>query len=56
MVEALEAVPAGPRPRGWVTRLALGDDRLTYDRLDTLVLVNRDGNGVVQWLMTRSPH
>ena len=50
MLIALDAVPARIRSRGWVTRLALGDDRLTYDRLDTFVLVNRDGNGVVQWL------
>lgn len=50
MLVALDAVPVRIRSRGWVTRLALGDDRLTYDRLDTFVLVNRDGNGVVQWL------
>jgi len=54
MLTALAAVPARIRSRGWVTRLALGDDRLTYDRLDTLVLVNRDGNGVVQWLTDAS--
>ena len=48
MLAALDAVPPRIRSRGWVTRLALGDDRLTYDRLDTLVLVNRDGNGAVQ--------
>ncbi len=54
MLVALDAVSAGIHSRGWVTRLALGDDRLTYDRLDTLVLVNRDGNGVVQWLTDAS--
>jgi len=50
MLAALDAVPVRIRSRGWVTRLVLGDDRLTYDRLDTLVLVNRDGDGLVQWL------
>ncbi len=60
--QAQDAGGAGRRPgqdpaRGWVTRLALGADRLTYDRLDTLVRVNRDGNGAVRWLAAaqRSP-
>ena len=57
MLTALGDVPAGILARGWVTRLALGADRLTYDRLDTLVRVNRDGNGAVRWLAAahRSP-
>jgi DNA-binding XRE family transcriptional regulator len=50
MLEALSGVPAGVLSRGWVTTLALGTDRLTYDRLGTLVRVTRDKNGSVQWL------
>ena len=49
MLAALEAVPAGVLTRGWVLALALGSDRLTYDRLDYLVRVTRDGSGVVEW-------
>lgn len=51
MLTALGDVPAGVLARGWVTRLALGADRLTYDRLDTLVRVNRDGHGTVRWMV-----
>jgi DNA-binding XRE family transcriptional regulator len=50
MLEALDAVPAGILARGWVTALALAADRLTYDRLDTLVRVTRDADGTVRWL------
>jgi hypothetical protein len=53
MLTALGDVPAGVLSHGWVTRLALGADRLTYDRLDTLVRVNRDGHGSVRWMSTR---
>jgi hypothetical protein len=54
MLTALDAVPAGVLSRGWVTRLALGTDRLTYDRLDSFVRVSRDGKGVVRWLPGQS--
>jgi DNA-binding XRE family transcriptional regulator len=50
MLTALDAVPAGVLSRGWVTRLALGTDRQTYDRLATFVRVSRDAKGAVRWL------
>ncbi|MGH3275630.1 MAG: helix-turn-helix domain-containing protein [Streptosporangiaceae bacterium] len=49
MLTALEDVPRGVRARGWVTQLALGADRLTYDRLATLERVSRDVHGKVRW-------
>jgi DNA-binding XRE family transcriptional regulator len=49
MLEALSAVPAGLLARGWITAVALGADRLTYDRLDTIALVIREKNGQLRW-------
>jgi DNA-binding XRE family transcriptional regulator len=50
MLEALSDAPDGVLVYGWVTALAYGLDRLTYDRLDTLMRVRRDEYGNVQWL------
>jgi hypothetical protein len=50
MMEAVRAVPAGQRARGWVTAVALAADRLTYERLDRLARVARDADGSVRWL------
>jgi DNA-binding XRE family transcriptional regulator len=49
MLEALSTVPAGLLARGWITAVALGADRLTYDRLDTIALVVREKNGQLRW-------
>jgi DNA-binding XRE family transcriptional regulator len=49
MLEALAAVPAGLLAKGWVTAVALGADRLTYDRLDTIARVTRDKDGTMRW-------
>jgi len=54
MLEALHAVPDGAVARGWVTVLSYGNDRRTYDRLDTPVEVVRDARGTVRWLAGRS--
>jgi DNA-binding XRE family transcriptional regulator len=49
MLEALAAAPAGLLAKGWITVVALGADRLTYDRLDTVAQVTRDKNGTLRW-------
>lgn len=50
MLEALAEVPSGVRACGWVTALALGADRLTYDRLVTLARVSRERDGSLCWV------
>lgn len=49
MLQALDRVPAGLLARGQVSRLLLGSGRLTYDRVETLARVIRDGNGALAW-------
>jgi hypothetical protein len=49
MLDALGTVPDGVVACGWVAVLALGDDRLTYDVLATLMRVHRDSHGGL-WL------
>jgi DNA-binding XRE family transcriptional regulator len=49
MLEAVAAVPAGLLAKGWVTAVALGADRLTYDRLDTIARVTRAKDGTMHW-------
>jgi DNA-binding XRE family transcriptional regulator len=49
MLEALAVVPAGLLAKGWITAVALGADRLTYDRLDTVARVTRDKDGTMRW-------
>jgi DNA-binding XRE family transcriptional regulator len=50
MLEALAGAPSGVPASGWVTLLAYGLDRLTYDRLDILAQVRRDEHGSIRWL------
>jgi hypothetical protein len=50
MLEALGGLPAGVAATGWVTILGLAPSQITYIRLDTPVLVVRDGSGALQWL------
>jgi DNA-binding XRE family transcriptional regulator len=50
MLEALSDAPDGVAAHGWVTELAYGLDRLTYDRLDTVIRVRRDEHGGIEWL------
>jgi DNA-binding XRE family transcriptional regulator len=49
MLDALAVVPAGLLAKGWITAVALGADRLTYDRLDTVARVTRDKDGTMRW-------
>jgi DNA-binding XRE family transcriptional regulator len=50
MLEALGGTPHGVSASGWVTLLAYGPDRLSYDRLDVLARVRRDEQGSIRWL------
>jgi DNA-binding XRE family transcriptional regulator len=49
MVQALDGVPGGLRARGRVSRLLLSSGRLTYDRVETIARVTRDGRGNLTW-------
>jgi hypothetical protein len=47
MLDGLRALPDGVVATGWVAVLELGDDRMTYDALATLLGVIRDSGGVL---------
>jgi DNA-binding XRE family transcriptional regulator len=52
MLEALAAAPAGLLAKGWIIAVALGADRLTYDRLNTVAQVTRGKDGTMRWQLT----
>jgi hypothetical protein len=49
VLEALASVSADHLARGWINALALGPDRLTYDRLDVVTQVTRNKEGQLRW-------
>jgi DNA-binding XRE family transcriptional regulator len=54
VLEALAAVPAGYLAKGWITAVALGGDRLTYDRLEIVAYVIRNKDAKLWWQLGES--